>query len=301
MILKRQQLLADEIKEEKTLESYQALALFYDRTNQNNEALEALKNALALNPQSLELLTAVYSYPRPLGDIEKQTAELKSETEKPESSISSQVLLGRLYLTEGIARQSENKESYYFFPWEKAQLLFSNIIKAMPDAPVIYLNQGQTYILLNKATESLAPLNKGIDLAITSPELFRFKAIALAEDDNTSDAIKTLEAAIKKNPNDPSLWSTLAFIHQEANHLLEARNAWQNYLKLKPRDSKAYFALADLAEKLNNPESAIQSITKIIALDPGNEKAKVKLKKLLSDPLLRLSPREKNKLDELIK
>lgn len=293
--------LAELVKEEKTLESYRALALFYDRTSQNNEALEALKNALALNPQSLELLTAVYSYPRTLGDIEKQTAELKSETEKPESSISSQVLLGRLYLTEGIARQSENKESYYFFPWEKAQLLFSNIIKAMPDAPVIYLNQGQTYILLNKAAESLKPLNTGIDLAITSTELFRFKAIALAEDDNTNDAIKTLEAAIKKNPNDPSLWSTLAFIHQEANHLLEARNAWQNYLKLKPRDSSAYFALADLAEELNNPESAIQSITKIIALDPGNEKAKGKLKKLLSDPLLRLSPREKNKLDELIK
>ena len=294
-------LLAEEIKEEKTLESFQALALFYDRTSQNSEALDALKSALEINPHNLELLTAVFSYPRSLGDIEKQTIELKSETDKPESSISTQVLLGRLYITEGIARQSENKESYYFFPWERAQLLFSNVIKTMPDAPVIYLNQGQTYILLNKSIDSLAPLNKGIDLAVTSAELFRFKAIALAENGKTQEAIALLEKAILKAPYDPSLWSTIAFIHQEANHLLEARNAWQSYVKLKPRESEGYFSLAALAEKLNNPESAIQSISKIIALDPGNEKAKSRLKKLLSDPLLRLSPREKNKLDELIK
>lgn len=293
--------LALELKEDSSLEAYLALAIYYDRTSQNNEALAALNKALNLSPYNLELQTAVYSYPRALGDIEKQSSELKIETDKPDSSLSSKVLLGRIYLTEGITRQSENKDSYYFFPWEKAQLLFANLLKVMPDAPSIYLNQAQTLILLNKPNDSLTPLNKGIELAITSPELYRFKAISLAESDNTLEAITTIEMALKKNPYDPSLWSTLAFIQQDANHLLEARNAWQSYLKLKPRDSEGYFALADLAEKLNNPESAIQSISKIIALDPGNEKAKTKLKNLLADPLLRLSPKEKNKLDELIK
>ncbi|MFN4174399.1 MAG: tetratricopeptide repeat protein, partial [Parachlamydiaceae bacterium] len=43
-------MLYDEVKEEKTIDAFEALALYYERTSQNQEALNALKKALELNP-----------------------------------------------------------------------------------------------------------------------------------------------------------------------------------------------------------------------------------------------------------
>ena len=97
-------------------------------------------------------------------------------------------------------------------------------------------------------------------------------AIQLIQFGQNNEAIKLLELAVKLNPKENALWSSLAESQVRANRNDEALSSLNEAIKLKPEDEKLYFSKASIYINLKNPQKAKTSIKKGLSINENNER-----------------------------
>ena len=107
------------------------------------------------------------------------------------------------------------------------------------------------------------------ELKSTSIEIGK-QALQLIQYGKNEEAIKLLELAIKLNPKEKDLWTTIADAQIRSNQKHKALLSLNNVIKLKPDQQNIYFTKASIYMELNDPKRAKISIKKGLAINKKN-------------------------------
>ena len=97
-------------------------------------------------------------------------------------------------------------------------------------------------------------------------------AIQLIQFGQNNEAIKLLKLAVKLNPKEKELWTSLAEAQVRANKNYEALSSLNKAIILKPTDENLYFSKAYIYINLNSPQKAKSSIEKGLLINKNNER-----------------------------
>ena len=97
-------------------------------------------------------------------------------------------------------------------------------------------------------------------------------AIQLIQFGQNNEAIKLLKLAVKLNPKEEELWTSLAEAQIRENKNHEALSSLNNAIKLKPKESSFYFSKASIYINLNNPQEAKSYIKKGLSINKNDER-----------------------------
>tara|TARA_Y100001968_G_scaffold274837_1_gene268273 strand:- start:25 stop:894 length:870 start_codon:yes stop_codon:yes gene_type:complete len=96
-------------------------------------------------------------------------------------------------------------------------------------------------------------------------------AIQLMQFGQNNKAIKLLELAVKLNPNEKELWTSLSEAQFRTNRKYDALSSLNKAIKLKPKEQSIYFRIASIYMDLNDPQKAKFFIKEGLSLNKNNE------------------------------
>ncbi len=97
-------------------------------------------------------------------------------------------------------------------------------------------------------------------------------AIQLIKFNQNEEAIRLLKLAVKLNPKETQLWSTLAEAQLRLDRNYEALESITQATKLQPNKPNLYFRKGSIYMNLNNPNEAKIFIKKGLSIDKNNER-----------------------------
>ena len=97
-------------------------------------------------------------------------------------------------------------------------------------------------------------------------------ALQLIQFGQNDEAIKLLRLAIKLNPKEVKLWTSLAEAQIRSNRNYEALSSLNQAIKLKPNEQRIYLSQGSIYMSLNDPKKAKISIKKGLLINNNNEK-----------------------------
>ena len=137
----------------------------------------------------------------------------------------------------------------------------------------IYLSLLPTFIISKPVNAFFPIINEPNQEELISTSIQIGKtAIQLIKFGQNNEAIKLLELAVKLNPIEKDLWTTLAEAQIRSNKQSQALLSLNTAIKLYPKEESIYFRKASLLMDMNNPKKAKVSIKKGLSIDKNNEK-----------------------------
>ena len=97
-------------------------------------------------------------------------------------------------------------------------------------------------------------------------------AIQLIQFGQNDEAIKLLRLAIKLNPKEVELWTSLAEAQIRSDRNYEALSSLNQAIKLKPNEQKIYLSQGSIYMSLNDPKKAKISIKKGLLINKNSER-----------------------------
>ena len=128
------------------------------------------------------------------------------------------------------------------------------------------------FFLITESSKSFIP-------TINEPSIKEFEttsiqigrtAVQLIQLGQNNEAIKLLKLAVKLNPKEVELWTSLAEAQTRANKNYQALLSLNEAIKLKPNDENLYIKKSSVYIQLNNPKRAIISIKKSLLINKNN-------------------------------
>tara|TARA_B100000965_G_scaffold382345_1_gene380636 strand:+ start:25 stop:894 length:870 start_codon:yes stop_codon:yes gene_type:complete len=130
-------------------------------------------------------------------------------------------------------------------------------------------------ILTTKASNAFFPqINEPSqeELELTAIQIGR-TAIQLIQFGQNNEAIKLLRLAIKLNPKEVDLWTSLAETQVRSNRNYEALSSLNQAIKLSPNKQSIYLSQASIYMNINDPQKAKISIKKGLLINKYNERS----------------------------
>ena len=97
-------------------------------------------------------------------------------------------------------------------------------------------------------------------------------AIQLIQFGQNDEAIKLLRLAIKLNPKEVELWTSLAEAQIRSDRNYEALSSLNQAIKLRPNEQKIYLSQGSIYMSLNDPKKAKISIKKGLLINKNSER-----------------------------
>ncbi|WP_269611816.1 tetratricopeptide repeat protein [Prochlorococcus marinus] len=97
-------------------------------------------------------------------------------------------------------------------------------------------------------------------------------AIQLIQFGQNDEAIKLLRLAIKLNPKEVDLWTSLAEAQIRSDRNYEALSSLNQAIKLRPNEQKIYLSQGSIYMSLNDPKKAKISIKKGLLINKNSER-----------------------------
>jgi len=127
--------------------------------------------------------------------------------------------------------------------------------------------------LINQASAFFPTINEPNrqELEATAIQIGK-TAIQLIQFGQNEEAIKLLELAVKLNPNEIDLWTSLAEVQVRLNRNSQALSSLNKAIKLRPDEQNIYLRKASIYMNLNDPQKAKIAIKKGLSINKNNEK-----------------------------
>ena len=138
---------------------------------------------------------------------------------------------------------------------------------------ILCLSLFESYILTKSSNAFFPKINEPNqqEFESTSIQIGR-TAIQLIQFGQTSEAIKLLKLAVKLNPKEIDLWTSLAEAQVRSNKNHEALSSLDQALNYRPNEQEIYFKQSSIYMDLNDPKNAKISIKKGLSIDKNNER-----------------------------
>ena len=130
------------------------------------------------------------------------------------------------------------------------------------------------YWIITKSSNAFLPkINEPSQQELESTSIQIGKtAIKLIKFGQNNEAIKLLELAVKLNPKEKDLWTSLSEAQFRANRKEDALLSLNKAIKLKPKEQSIYFRKASIYMDLNNPQKAKVFINEGLLINKNNER-----------------------------
>ena len=136
---------------------------------------------------------------------------------------------------------------------------------------IIYLVLFESFIITKSSNGFFPRINEPNkhELESTSIQIGK-TAIQLIQFGQTNEAIKLLKLAVKLNPKEKELWTSLAEAQIRENEHYKALSSLDKAIKLNPYEDSVYFNKASIYIYLNNPQKAKSTIKKGLSINKNN-------------------------------
>jgi len=138
---------------------------------------------------------------------------------------------------------------------------------------IIYFSLFECFLLTKSSNAFFPKINEPSEkeLNYTGIKIGR-TAIQLIQFGQNDEAIKLLKLAVKLNPKEKDLWTSLAEAQARLSKNNEALLSLNKAIKLNPTEQSIYFRKASIYMDLNNPKKAKVSIKKGLSINNNNER-----------------------------
>src|SRR3546814_314121 len=141
-----------------------------------------------------------------------------------------------LYLTQAVIAQK-------LFEKEKAIAAYEQLLKMDHRSPQIYRNLGKLYEETDKTAEAYRVFREGKAQYPENEGLVFDELDFYLKNANPAEALDMIEAALKFDPDNPTIWYSLGVAHLKAGSIGQAEKAFARAAESKPDYYKAYYNL----------------------------------------------------------
>ena len=151
-----------------------------------------------------------------------------------------------------------------------AEKLFESIRASYPDQTRLAYNLALIQYRTGRPAESQKALLALISAGRGTGEVYDLLGRCYQAQGNTSQAIRTLDTAIRQDPSRESSYATLATILIDANRLPAALAAATEMTKIFPKSALAFLTEAQVQLKMSQYIDAVQAYRRAIELEPSS-------------------------------
>lgn len=194
----------------------------------------------------------------------------KSESQKSAGSIDENIRKKRAldHFVNGTVYESQNNFNAAVIEFEKA-LQYDTTAG-------IYFSLSKNYLFTNRLIQSLNSIKKAVELDSSTLDYYDLMADVYSAARNYDSAVTVLEKAALIEPNNINLYYKLARLY-EISKPLEAISVYEKLINLVGPDWNLLVRIGELYEKTGNLNLALESIERLLELDPSNKQIKTLL------------------------
>ncbi len=242
-------------------EAWELLGRFHHREKRYQQALQAFRKVLELNPDLTEMHLQIAQVQELLDQGEEAVQSYQIFLGANPDDFQARFLLGRLY-----RRLHQNESALK--EWLRAESL-------NPNDPWLAQDLGDLYLELGNLKEARERLLRG-----DGDNEGNLGIIARREGRN-QEAEQHFLKALDKDPKQALLWAYLADALVAQDRKLEAIKAYQSALDLEPEDFSSLYNLASLHAGLGQPDQAIDYLGRALQVKPQSGPAHYNLALML--------------------
>jgi tetratricopeptide (TPR) repeat protein len=236
-----------------------SLAEALRRNNQNELALDSLRQALAANPASKELGKALARAHLINGDAKNAEAQLRRIVAADLQDMSARADLGDFLL----AQKNETA----------AKQVFAEIQTAAPTIPLGYLKLAGLHASAKAWDQAAAVLEAGYAATPQSAPILQGLAEAYLAQNKREKAVQLLRKRLSANPKEAFTLNLLGKVHFAAKDVAQAEAAFKGAIDAEPMWPEPYNNLASLYIEQGKMADAVRQFQHAIESNPRSPSA----------------------------
>ena len=138
---------------------------------------------------------------------------------------------------------------------------------------ILYLILLESFLITQSSNAFLPEINEPSQKELKSTSIRIGKtALQLIQFGQNDEAIKLLKLAVKLNPKEKELWTSLAEAQARSDKNYQALSSLNKAIKLKPNEANIYFRQASIYMSLDEPKRAKTTIQKGLSINKNSER-----------------------------
>ncbi len=254
------------------------------------DAAEAdFKKAVELSPKSTNAIASLGTFYQNRGRFPEAEQQFRHAVEVAPDDPDARLGLARLYVSENKPAQAEdvlrqakkdfsnNSAGYrmlgdFYYSngqIDKATTEYSALNQEHPKDLVVKKNYIQLLILKNRVDEARKLNDEVLRAKADDEDAQIYKAEIEIRSGKANDAVNTLQAVLKNDPDRGVAHYQLGLAFEQLNNNTSAEAEWRNAVRLDPGNVEAHRALAGVAIRRSDPNALAQEADQIVALQPA--------------------------------
>jgi tetratricopeptide (TPR) repeat protein len=255
---------------------YEEMMAMYGRAEYANKAIEEYRLAIAADPSSEYLNTALAELYHRTGRIRDAVLEAQEIIRRDPDNIEAHKLLGRIYLRSLGDMQSGTQSQEVL---KLAIEQYEATVRIEPGNADNYLLLGRLYILNKDLLKAESQFKQAIKLDPGSEEAVTNLAYLYNDEGDTKRALETLKA-LPESGRSSKIYAALGATYEKQKDYKSAVAAYEQALKLDKENLDAMRGLAQNLANDNQVDAALAQYKAVQDADPQDPQAAVEMSKL---------------------
>jgi len=255
---------------------YEEMMAMYGRAEYANKAIEEYRLAIAADPSSEYLNTALAELYHRTGRIRDAILEAQEIIRRDPNNIEAHKLLGRIYLRSLGDMQSGTQSQEVL---QLAIVQYEATVRIEPGNADNYLLLGRLYILDKDLLKAESQFKQAIKLDPGSEEAVTSLAYLYNDEGDSKKALETLNS-VPESGRSSKIYAALGATYEKQKDYKSAVTAYQQALKLDKENLDAMRGLAQNLANDNQVDAALTQYKAVQDADPQDPQASVEMSKL---------------------
>lgn len=269
---------------------YLSLALLQWKSSQPVAAEASLKKVIALNPRAAQPRVLLGTFYESQGRSEEAEHLFRDAMAIDTSSMDAREALAKLYIAEGKESDAENilvqanrdlpnvpasflaLSNFYFSTGnlDEAVAVYQALYQTRPKDIQVKKKYIELLIQAKRFDQARQLDNEILNAAPDDSDALLFRSEMQISDGHFAEAIATLQALIKNNPDNGEAHYALGVALKDQGNLNGAEEEWREALRLNPNLLSAERAIADSAMEQGDMRTLQVAATQLIRLQPAS-------------------------------
>jgi tetratricopeptide (TPR) repeat protein len=255
---------------------YEEMMAMYGRAEYANKAIEEYRLAIAADPTSEYLNSALAELYSRTGRIRDAVLEAQEIIQRDPNNLEAHRLLGHIYLRSlGDPQGGSQSQEVLKLAIEQYEAL----VRIEPKNADNYLLLGRLYLLNKDLLKAEAQFKQALKLDPSSEEAVTNLAFLFNDEGDSKRALETLNS-VPESARTSKVYAALGATYEKQKDYKSAVNAYQQALKLDKENIDAMRGLAQNLANDNQVDAALTEYKAVQDADPQDPQAAVEMSKL---------------------
>jgi tetratricopeptide (TPR) repeat protein len=157
--------------------------------------------------------------------------------------------------------------------YEAAAPILEGMLAGAPDSSALHNAAGITYYGLKEYSRAISHFRQVAEDSRFYADAVIYTAFLYQESDRPEEAIRFLETAVDRSPDQADFIYYLAVFQEEAGRLAETQALLKRGIANHPGNAKLHFRLGVVSDKMGDKAACIAEMKRVIELDPKHANA----------------------------